>query len=98
MIRSRIDNESGPANLPMFKRKTRPQFACGIREQLEQKRLAERRRITLNEVAKEVGVSRTTINRIANIPGYNTNTDTIDALCKHFECTNEDLLEFLPSE
>lgn len=66
-----------------------------LRQQLDKKAFAERRRITLKEVAEKTGISRTTLNRIANIPGYNTNTDTIDALCAYFDCRLEDLLELV---
>lgn len=66
-----------------------------LRQQQDKKAFAERRRITLKEVSEKTGISRTTLNRIANIPGYNTNTDTIDALCKYFECKVEDLLELV---
>lgn len=69
-----------------------------LKQQLDKKAFAERRRITVNEVAKKTGVSRTTLSRIANIPGYNTNTNTIDALCKYFECTPTELLEFVAAE
>ncbi len=69
-----------------------------VRQQLDKKAFAERRRITLNEVAEKTGISRTTLSRIANIPGYNTNTDTIDTLCKYFDCEPADLLEFVTSD
>lgn len=72
-----------------------PMIRIRLRELLEKKRVAERRRITLNEVAEKTGISRTTLNRVANIPGYNTNTDTIDALCKYFECEPSELLEYI---
>jgi putative transcriptional regulator len=62
---------------------------------LEEKSFQEKRRITLNEVSEKTGVSRPTLNRIANIPGYNTNTETIDSLCRYFACTPCDLLEFI---
>ena len=66
-----------------------------IRRLLDDKSFNERRRITLKEVAEKTGISRTTLNRIANIPGYNTNTDTIDALCQYFGCGVEELLELV---
>lgn len=69
-----------------------------LRQQLDKKAFAERRRITLNEVAKETGISRTTLNRIANIPGYNTSTDTIDILCRYFACDVTDLLKQVSDE
>ena len=69
-----------------------------LRQQLDKKAFNERRRITLNEVAAQTGISRTTLSRIANIPGYNTNTDTIDALCKYFGCEIKDLVERVETE
>ena len=66
-----------------------------LKQQLDKKSFAERRRITINEVAEKTKISRATLSRIANIPGYNTNTDTIDALCRYFECGIEDLLELV---
>ncbi len=64
-----------------------------LKQMLDDKSFKERRRITLNEVSDATGISRATLTRIANVPGYNTNTDTIDALCKYFECTPGDLLK-----
>lgn len=69
-----------------------------LRQQLDRKAFAERRRITLKEVAEKTGISRTTLNRIANIPGYNTNTNTIDALCRYFGCEIEELVEKVEGE
>lgn len=64
-----------------------------LKQMLDDKSFGEKRRITLNEVSDETGISRATLTRIANVPGYNTNTDTIDALCKYFGCAPGDLLE-----
>lgn len=69
-----------------------------LRQLLDDKAFSERRRITLNEVADEAGISRPTLTRIANVPGYNTNTDTINALCAYLKCTPCDLLEYVPDE
>lgn len=62
---------------------------------LDEKAFTERRRITFNEVSAETGISRPTLTRIANTPGYNTNTDTVNALCKYFRCKPGDLLEYV---
>lgn len=67
-----------------------------LKHLLDDKAFKEGRRITLNEVAEVTGIARATLNRIANIPGYNTNTDNLDALCKYFEVTPCELLEFVP--
>jgi putative transcriptional regulator len=64
-----------------------------LKQLLDDKAFNERRRITLNEVAEKTGISRPTLTRIANSPGYNTNTETIDALCRYFKCAPGDLLE-----
>ena len=66
-----------------------------LKQLLDDKAFSEGRRITLNEVSESTGVARATINRIANQPGYNTTTDSIDALCKYFACTPGDLLEYV---
>jgi putative transcriptional regulator len=69
-----------------------------LKQLLDEKAFKERRRITLNDVAEATGISRPTLTRIANIAGYNTNTDTVDALCKYFGCEPSDLLQFLANE
>lgn len=69
-----------------------------LKQMLDDKSFAEKRRITLNEVSEITGVSRATLTRIANVPGYNTNTDTIDALCKYFACKPGELIEYHDSD
>ena len=69
-----------------------------LKQLLDEKAFKERRRITLNDVSEATKISRPTLTRIANVVGYNTNTDTIDALCKYFGCEPSDLLQFLPDE
>jgi putative transcriptional regulator len=64
-----------------------------FKQQLDEKSFRDNRRITLIEVAEITGISRPTLTRIANNAGYNTNTDTIDALCDYFECEPGDLLK-----
>ena len=64
-----------------------------FRQALDEKSFREGRRITLNEVSKETGIPRTTLTRISNVPGYNTNTETISALCDYFEIEPEELLK-----
>lgn len=69
-----------------------------LKQLLDDKSFREKRRITLNEVSDETEISRATLTRVANVPGYNTNTDTINALCKYFACTPGDLLSYIPDE
>lgn len=66
-----------------------------LKQLLDDKAFNDGRRITLNEVSEVTGIARATLNRIANIPGYNTNTDNLDALCMYFGCTPCELLEFV---
>jgi putative transcriptional regulator len=66
-----------------------------LKQLLDDKAFKDGRRITLNEVSEITGIARATLNRIANIPGYNTNTDNLDALCAYFGCTPCELLEFV---
>lgn len=69
-----------------------------LKKLLDEKSFRERRRITLNEVSDETDISRATLTRIANVPGYNTNTDTLNALCRYFDCTLNDLVVYIPDE
>lgn len=66
-----------------------------VKKLLDDKSFRQKEKITLNQVSEETGISRATLNRVANVPGYNTNTDTINALCKYFECLPNDLMEYI---
>jgi len=65
-----------------------------VKKLLDDKNFNESSKITLNQVAEETGISRPTLNRIVNQPGYKTNTDAINALCHFFDCTPNELLEY----
>ncbi len=67
-----------------------------FRQLLDNKGFNEGRRITLGEVVEETGISRATLTRVANVPGYNTNTDTLNLLCKYFECEPGNLMQLVP--
>ena len=69
-----------------------------LKKLLDEKSFKERKRITLNEVSQETGISRATLTRITNVPAYNTHTDTLNALCKYFECSPGDLMELRDDE
>ncbi|MEJ1383065.1 MAG: helix-turn-helix transcriptional regulator [Candidatus Sedimenticola sp. (ex Thyasira tokunagai)] len=66
-----------------------------LRELISQKCFNEDRRITLDEVAAETGISRNTLSRIANTKGYNATTDVIDRLCQYFDCPVEQVMEYV---
>lgn len=50
-------------------------------------------RLTFDELAKETGIHRTTLSKIANTRSYNTTTDNIDKLCQFFKCQVGDLMQ-----
>ena len=64
-----------------------------FKQALDEKSFRDGHRITLNEVSEETGISRPTLTRISNVTGYNTNTDTISALCDYFEIEPGELLK-----
>lgn len=69
-----------------------------LREIIIDKEFKEGRRISLDEIARETGIHRTTLSRIAGQRGYNTTTDNIDKLCRYFGCTVGNLMEYVPDE
>lgn len=64
---------------------------------LDDKRFAENRKITINEVAEETGIGRATLTRIANVQGYSVGTNVIDRLCDYFDCDVGDILQRVPN-
>lgn len=64
-----------------------------FKQQMDEKSFREKRRITLQDVSEATGISRATLSRIANTPGYNTSTDHIDLLCEYLGCELGDLLK-----
>ncbi|MEN8719225.1 MAG: helix-turn-helix transcriptional regulator [Oceanococcaceae bacterium] len=67
-----------------------------FKERLAEKEFQERRVITINEVARESGIHRATLSKIANEPGYNTGTDNLNRLCKYFACGIGEIVEYIP--
>ena len=54
--------------------------------------------VTMDEVARETGLHRMTLSRMANIRGYVTRTDILDKLCEYFGCRLEELAQHIPAE
>lgn len=69
-----------------------------LMQRLDDKSFEQKKRITLNEVAKETGIGRATLTRIANSHDYSAGTDVIDKLCDYFDCDIGDLLLRVPNE
>ena len=66
-----------------------------FKQLLDNKSFQDKKRITIGEVCEETGISRATMTRISNQPGYNTNTDTVNLLCEYFDCEAGELLQFI---
>lgn len=54
------------------------------------------KRLTLEELAKQTGIHRATLSKIAGPKPCNTETDKLDALCRFFGCPLGDLAEYVP--
>lgn len=67
-----------------------------LRELLADKAFNEGRTITMEEVARQTGLHRMTLSRMANKRGYVTRTDVLDKLCVYFGCRLEQLAEHVP--
>jgi len=68
-----------------------------LRELIADYQFRTGKRLTLEEVANQTGIHRTTLSKIANHRSYNTTTDNIDKLCKYFQCNISDLMEYCES-
>lgn len=69
-----------------------------LREMIVDREFKEGRRISLEEIARVVGIQRSTLSRISGQRGYNTTTDNIDKLCRFFNCNVDKLMEYVPDE
>lgn len=69
-----------------------------LKQLIDDKAFSERRRVTLNEVAAETSISRASLTRIANVPGYNVSLESINELCRFFDCQPGTLLEYIPDD
>ncbi len=67
-----------------------------VKKLLDDMNFKSAEKITLNKVSEETGISRATLNRIVNVPGFKTNSDAINSLCNFFECTPAELIEYTP--
>jgi len=64
-----------------------------LKELVAEKEFRENRVITMVEVAKETGIHRMTLSKLANNRGYNPTADLLDRLCTYFGCRIEQLVE-----
>ncbi|WP_417500904.1 helix-turn-helix domain-containing protein [Marinobacter sp.] len=75
-----------------FYQKSREMIRFHLKELIADKEFAEKRRITIGEIANETGINRMTLSKIINHPGHSTVTDNIDKLCTYFDCSVEQLI------
>ncbi len=66
-----------------------------LKQLIDDKSFQERSRITIGDVVENTGLSRATLTRILNLPGYNVRLDAVDALCRYLQCQPGDLLEYV---
>ena len=69
-----------------------------LKELIADKEFAERRRVTIGEIARETGINRMTLSKIINHPGHSTVTDNLDALCDYFNCEIEQLVTHIKDD
>lgn len=66
-----------------------------LAELIADKAFAERRVVSLSEIAEATGIHRATLSKIVNQPGANIGTDIIDKLCRYFDRQPGDLISFV---
>ena len=66
-----------------------------LKERIADKEFAEKRRVSLIEIAEATGIGRITLSRMLNL-GSNVRSDTLDRLCSYFGCRIEELVEHHP--
>ena len=67
-----------------------------LQELLAERQFRSGERVTLTSLALATGVNRVTLSKMINQRGYSTVTDTLDSLCRFFECPIEKLVEYVP--
>ena len=65
-----------------------------LKKLLEIKSEKEGRHISASELAKEIGIQRSAMNKMIRDEGYSTTIKTLDALCRYFDCEIEDVIWF----
>ena len=64
---------------------------------LAQKRMAEKRKISLTEVHEQTGISRPTLQAWENNTVTRFDAHVIDAICQYFGVKPGDLFEYVPN-
>ncbi len=61
-------------------------------------RLMGEKRITITEVSKRTGMNNATISHLYSEKVARLDFNTLDKLCKLFNCKIQDILEYIPDE
>ncbi len=61
-------------------------------------RMMGERKLKIVDVARETGLHRNTITLLYNETANRVDLETIECLCKLFDCAVGDLFEYLPSD
>ena len=69
-----------------------------IKERLADRQFATGRNVTLTELAEAIGVTRGTVSKMANQYNYNATIEIVDRLCRYFDCSVEQILEYIPDD
>lgn len=56
------------------------------------------RRLTAIELSEATGINRMTLSRMQNVKGYSTSTDTVEKVCRFFNCGVQDLMVIVDDE
>ncbi len=67
-----------------------------LQEMIAEQKFKTGKKITLEAIARDTGISKVTLSRISSQRGYNTTTDNIDKLCVYFGCSVAQLMEHVP--
>lgn len=67
-----------------------------IKELLALKEREIGRKILLEEISNDTGISSATLSRLGSPRPYSTNTNILNRLCSYFGCSISDLLEYTP--
>ena len=69
-----------------------------LQELIADKGFREGRVVKLAEVARDSGIHRATLSKIAHERGYSTGTDIVERLCVYFDCEISDVMELVREE
>ena len=68
-----------------------------LKEAIDKHKHETGERVTYEQLAKETGLSRATVESIASRSNYNASLKVIDTLCDTLHSTPDQLLEYIPN-